>query len=105
MALAGASASAKARSAAAAEAYSDLIPVANAMHATGLSLRQIAAQLDADGHTTRSGRPWNPIQVSRLLYDRWGLGLDSWGGLWRSPLLRENVGHADRTARILDLLS
>jgi hypothetical protein len=35
--------------------------------ATGKSLRAIAATLNEQGHTTRTGRPWNPVQVSRVL--------------------------------------
>ena len=35
--------------------------------ADGLSLREIAARLNEQGHTTRHGRPWNPVQVSRVL--------------------------------------
>jgi DNA invertase Pin-like site-specific DNA recombinase len=50
-----------------AEAYTDLLPIVQELHAEGLSLRQIGARLDADGHTTLRGRPWNPVQVSRLL--------------------------------------
>ena len=37
------------------------------MRAGGRSLREIAATLNADGHTTRRGRPWNPVQVNRVL--------------------------------------
>ena len=37
------------------------------MKAQGLSLRDMAAKLNADGHTTRRGKPWNPVQVSRVL--------------------------------------
>ena len=33
----------------------------------GLSLRDIASKLNAEGHTTRRGRPWNPVQVARVL--------------------------------------
>ena len=51
----------------AAEAYTDLLPSVSAMKAEGLSLREIAAKLNAEGHTTRRGRPWNPVQVSRVL--------------------------------------
>ncbi|HEY0396093.1 MAG TPA: recombinase family protein [Candidatus Elarobacter sp.] len=68
MALAGAAASASVRSKAAAEAYEDLIPTITELRGTGLSLRQIAARLNDEGHTTRSGKPWNPMQVSRLLH-------------------------------------
>jgi DNA invertase Pin-like site-specific DNA recombinase len=67
MALAGAAASALVRSKAAAEAYEDLVPTIAELRGAGLSLRQIAARLNDDGHTTRSGKPWNPMQVSRLL--------------------------------------
>lgn len=49
------------------EAYTDLLPMLGEMKADGLSLREIAAKLNADGHTTRRGRPWNPVQVSRVL--------------------------------------
>jgi DNA invertase Pin-like site-specific DNA recombinase len=51
----------------ASEAYADLLPDVCKMKAEGLSLRAIAATLNADGHTTRRGRPWNPVQVARLL--------------------------------------
>lgn len=55
------------RQKAATEAYSDLIPTVQAMKAEGLSLRAIAERLNADGHTTRRGKPWNQVQVSRVL--------------------------------------
>ena len=51
----------------AAEAYTDLLPSVSALKAEGLSLRAIAERLNAEGHTTRRGRPWNPVQVSRVL--------------------------------------
>jgi len=37
------------------------------MKANGLSLREIAGRLNADGHTTRRGKPWNQVQVNRVL--------------------------------------
>jgi hypothetical protein len=37
------------------------------LKAEGLSLRAIAARLNDMGETTRLGRPWNPMQVSRVL--------------------------------------
>jgi DNA invertase Pin-like site-specific DNA recombinase len=55
------------RQQAATEAYSDLIPMVKAMKAEGLSLRAIAERLNAEGHTTRRGKPWNQVQVSRVL--------------------------------------
>ncbi len=42
-----------------------------ALRAEGLSLRAIADRLNADGHTTRRGAAWNPMQVARVL-DRAG---------------------------------
>lgn len=67
MALKGASASAKARSAAAYESYADLVPIVRDLRGRGLSLRKIAAELNAAGHATRNGCPWNPVQTSRVL--------------------------------------
>ena len=52
---------------AATEAYIDLLPTVQALKADGLSLRAIAERLNADGHTTRRGKPWNQVQVSRVL--------------------------------------
>src|SRR6185312_14613248 len=46
------------------EAYSDLIPTLQAMKAEGLALRAIAERLNAEGHTTRRGKPWNQVQVA-----------------------------------------
>ncbi len=51
----------------AAAAYADLVTDIAAMRAEGLSLRQIAGRLNAEGHTTRRGKPWNPVQVGRVL--------------------------------------
>jgi DNA invertase Pin-like site-specific DNA recombinase len=47
--------------------YADLAPVIAAMRAEGLSLRQIARRLNAEGHTTRRGKVWNAMQVWRVL--------------------------------------
>jgi DNA invertase Pin-like site-specific DNA recombinase len=49
------------------EAYCDLLPTVKAMREEGLSLRAIAERLNTDGHTTRRGKPWNPVQVARVL--------------------------------------
>lgn len=49
------------------EAYTDLMPVLAEMKSDGFSLREIAAKLNAEGHTTRRGKPWNPVQVSRVV--------------------------------------
>jgi hypothetical protein len=52
-------------------AYADLMPVVAELRAEGLSLRAIADRLNAEGHTTRRGAAWNPVQVARVL-DRAG---------------------------------
>jgi DNA invertase Pin-like site-specific DNA recombinase len=59
--------SAQARAKAAEEAYTDLAPAMAKMKAEGLSLREIAGRLNDEGHTTRKGKPWNPVQVARVL--------------------------------------
>jgi DNA invertase Pin-like site-specific DNA recombinase len=63
----GTVAAAKAQARAAAEAYADLLPTLTAWATEELSLREIAAKLNAGGHTTRRGKPWNPVQVARVL--------------------------------------
>jgi DNA invertase Pin-like site-specific DNA recombinase len=49
------------------DAYGDLYAVVLEARAKGQTLRQIAAQLNTEGHTTRNGRPWNQVQVLRVL--------------------------------------
>jgi DNA invertase Pin-like site-specific DNA recombinase len=51
----------------AAEAYVDLLPVMRQYQAEGKSLRAIAEALNKSGHTTRRGKPWNQVQVGRVL--------------------------------------
>jgi DNA invertase Pin-like site-specific DNA recombinase len=63
----GAGAGSAATKARAENDYADLVPVVVALKAEGLSLRQVAARLNADGHTTRRGCPWNAVQVRRVL--------------------------------------
>lgn len=63
----GARAAGQTHAASASAAYTDLKPYVSQLRQTGLSLRGIAARLTAEGHTTRRNRPWNPVQVSRLL--------------------------------------
>lgn len=58
---------ARARAEAARQAYADLRPAMVAMRDDGGTLQAIADRLNADGHTTRNGRAWNPVQVSRVL--------------------------------------
>ena len=67
----GAKVSAEVRSKAALEAYSDILPMIEERRAAGESLQAIAQTLNAAGHSTRRGRPWNPVQVARVL-DRAG---------------------------------
>ena len=52
---------------AAMEAYADLVPVVCELRAGGLTLQGIADELNRQGHTTRRGRPWRRMQVSRVL--------------------------------------
>jgi DNA invertase Pin-like site-specific DNA recombinase len=66
-AKAGAIAGATARRQAASEAYADLRPGMADMRAKGQTLQAIADELNTQGHTTRRGRPWNPVQVARVL--------------------------------------
>ena len=47
--------------------YADLVPVVAGLKAEGLSLRQVAGCLNAEGHAPRWGRPWNAMQVARIL--------------------------------------
>jgi DNA invertase Pin-like site-specific DNA recombinase len=50
-----------------AEAYESIAPIVAGYAEQGLSLRAIAARLNDQGETTRSGRLWNAMQVSRVL--------------------------------------
>jgi hypothetical protein len=45
----------------------DLAPTMKQWRTEGLTLDGIAGRLNAEGHTTRRGRPWNPVQVARVL--------------------------------------
>jgi len=49
------------------EAYSDLLPMLKDLHIQGKSLQDIADELNTAGHTTRRGKPWNRMQVARVL--------------------------------------
>ncbi len=49
------------------EAYADLLPMMTKLRKGGLTLDGIADRLNGEGHTTRRGKPWNPMQVSRVL--------------------------------------
>lgn len=60
-------ASVKAITEAAADAYADLVPAMVVMRSEGMTLAGIAEKLTAQGHTTRRGKPWNTVQVARVL--------------------------------------
>lgn len=49
------------------EAYTDLVPIMRQWRDEGKTLQAIADELTAMGHTTRRQKPWNKIQVSRVL--------------------------------------
>jgi DNA invertase Pin-like site-specific DNA recombinase len=55
------------RKTAAIDAYADIAPFIRELKGSGLTLWAIAHRLDAEGHTTRRGKPWNPTQISRVL--------------------------------------
>jgi DNA invertase Pin-like site-specific DNA recombinase len=63
----GAQAAGEAASRSANEAYSDLLPIVVRLRNDGITLQEIAATLNREGHTTRRGKPWNHVQVLRLL--------------------------------------
>jgi hypothetical protein len=47
--------------------YAAVTPIIWGLRSSGLTLREIGVWLDVAGHTTVHGKPWNPMQVSRLL--------------------------------------
>ncbi len=63
----GVARSSTARHAKAIEAYADIAPYMVELRSQGLSLWAIAKRLDQDGHTTRTGKQWNQVQVMRVL--------------------------------------
>jgi DNA invertase Pin-like site-specific DNA recombinase len=63
----GVARSAAVRAGRAAEATADLAPWMAELRSEGRSLRAIADALNLEGHTTRRGRPWNKVQVRRVL--------------------------------------
>ena len=65
--IAGRIVAAKVVSEAAREAYADLAPMMKDCRAEGMTLSAIADKLNAGGHTTRRGKPWNAVQVARVL--------------------------------------
>ena len=63
----GAKAAGVANRAKASEAYSDLAPIVAELRDNGHTQVEIAAELNKLGHTTRRGKPWNHVQVGRVL--------------------------------------
>ena len=49
------------------QAYREVIPTIKSLRDSGLTLKEIAENLSANGLRTRRGRPWNAMQVSRVL--------------------------------------
>jgi DNA invertase Pin-like site-specific DNA recombinase len=48
-------------------AYDEIAPTVRLLRDEGQSLQFIADALNAEGHVTRRGKPWNKVQVSRVL--------------------------------------
>jgi DNA invertase Pin-like site-specific DNA recombinase len=63
----GAQVAAQVRSAKAREAYLHLVPLVAELREAGFTLQQIADRLNEEGITTRRGRLWSAMQVSRVL--------------------------------------
>jgi len=63
----GAKRSAEVRAEKARAAYEDLLPQMREWRAAGWTQQAIANRLNEAGHTTRRGRPWNQVQVARVL--------------------------------------
>jgi hypothetical protein len=49
------------------ETYADLAPIVRELRGKGLSQMAIADELNKQGYTTRRGKPWNQVQVMRVL--------------------------------------
>ena len=65
--LKGAKAAAAAHRRNADEAYHDVVETIAELRANGSSLREIATAITKAGYTTRRGKGWNPVQISRVL--------------------------------------
>jgi DNA invertase Pin-like site-specific DNA recombinase len=48
-------------------AYLDIAPLMQELRKSGYTQQQIADELNQQGHTTRRGKPWNQVQVMRVL--------------------------------------
>ncbi len=51
-----------------------IVRAARALRAQGLSLRSVAARLGTDGHNSRTGRAFAPVQIARMLEEKWHRG-------------------------------
>jgi DNA invertase Pin-like site-specific DNA recombinase len=58
---------AEARTKSAQAAYAEMYPIISKLRRKGLSLREIAQQLNDLDYATRRGKPWNPVQVNLVL--------------------------------------
>ena len=65
--LAGSKAATAARFRAAADAYSDLLPLVRELRGSGSSLETIAGELNGKGYTTRTGKAFTPMTVHRII--------------------------------------
>ena len=65
--LKGACAAGKAHRRNANEAYADLFEIVSQLRNGGKTLRQIAQAMNDAGYATRRGKPWNPMQIKRVL--------------------------------------
>lgn len=65
--LKGAKAAGLAVAAKANDAYVDLVPLMQQMRTKKMTQQAIADELNLQGHTTRRGKPWNQVQVKRVL--------------------------------------
>jgi DNA invertase Pin-like site-specific DNA recombinase len=63
----GSAVSANVRGRLAKDAYSHLLPEMQRQRQENKSLQAITNWLNEQGHATRRGRPWNPVQVLRVL--------------------------------------
>ena len=45
----------------------DILPTMQQFRDSGKSLREISQELNRLGHTTRTGKKWNPVQVKRVI--------------------------------------
>lgn len=47
--------------------YADVAPLILQLDVEGMTQKAIADRLNADGHTTRTGKPWGQVQVKRII--------------------------------------